>query len=388
MAYGFDTYGGITEAPAAKERPTSWDIYDGQNPNNLTDEQKAAYEAADRKRRGIPEPAAATPEPTPFRANYQSFTPEQLAQSGIDLSAWFNQNRAAFDPNNTMGDLSQALAGRAVATGYIDENGQFVGTPYAGAGQAYQLSQLAQTGPQVTDISQSQPYQSLTSLLEQMRNTQPMTAEQRGAYGEQMMGLEAGSLRDLNQQLAGGISGVEGMSGEEKTLYQRQIQQQIDSTRKENREIMGALSGAGRSIAAYDAMETAASQIADFTIQSQLELINNDWAKKQLEYQALKDQRDMIVQSGMQGSEQYEQQLNQMWETTMTGYATQITELANQNTQYLQQFEAHAKALYTSMMSDLDLSEAAMNQSYELYAQANMPETQEQWDEILKELLS
>lgn len=369
--------------------PTWWEAYGNQSPEGLSNEERKAYEDAYAQRQSTPTtpvtPAASAS--IPFQPNYQMFTPEQLAQSGIDLSAWFNQNRAAFDPNNTMGDLSQALAGRAVATGYIDGNGQFVGTPYAGAGQAYQLSQLAQTGPQTIDITQSQPYQGLSDLISQMQNYQPMTAEQRAAYGEQMSGMGAGSLQDLNQQLQGGISGVQGMSNQEKTLYQRQIQQQIDSTRQENREIMGALSGAGRSIAAYDAMETAASQIADFTIQSQLELINNDWAKKQLEYQALKDQRDMIVQSGMQGSEQYEQQLNQMWNQTMTGYAQQISTLANQNTQYLQQFNDHAEALYKSMISDLGLTEAAMNQSYELWAQANMPKTQEQMDDLINEIL-
>lgn len=327
-------------------------------------------------------------EPSATSSNtYGAFTIDQLTQAGIDPNAWLTQYSNIFNPQGDISDLSAYYAGMPVATGYIDAQGKFVGNPFAGAYQAGQLRTMQ--APSLTSLSQSQPYQDLSGLIGQMRNYQPGSASQT-AYMEQMLGLQSGTygstLQGMNQGLAGGIAGMQGMGQEEKSLYQRQIQNQIDATRKENRDIMGALAGAGRSIAAYDAMETAAGQIADFTIQSQLELINNDWAKKQLEYQALKDQRDFLVQGGMAGAEQFTQQLNEMWGQSMQGYAQQISTLSQENQQYMQQFEQHAEAVYKSMMADIGVNEAAMNASYELYAQAMLPKTDAEFQAALKGL--
>lgn len=328
---------------------------------------------------------------------YQTFTPEQLAELNYDTSTWLQDYASIYNPQGDVTDWS-SYAGSPIATGYVDAQGNVVANPFAGAYQAYQMRSQnpvdwirGQFGENaMTPLGQSAPYQGLNDLISQMKNYQPGNEQQMG-YVEKMLGMEPGSFQStlggMNQGLAGGIQGMQGYSQQEQSTMQRQIQGEIDNMRNESREIINALAGSGRSIAAYDSMESIAGQIADFGLRSQVEQINNNYARKQLEYQALKDQRDFMVQSGMQGAEQYNAQLQQAWNGAMQGYAQEISTLANENQQYTDLWNQHAEATYKSYMMDLGLTEAAMNQSYELWAQAHMDELLAQSDDLIQELL-
>ncbi len=390
MSWGFDTYGG--DSGTATESKVSG----GDRADALLEEERRRLAAQAAAAAATP----ATPPATPFTPQFQAFTPEQLAAiQGFDVNAWFGQNAGVFNPQNQTGmNYAQTYAGTPVATGYVDQNGKFVGTPMLGAAQAQAMRSedplswiREQFGEGAfTPLTQSPAYTGLSGLISEIRGYQPGGADQT-AYVEKTLGLEPGSygstLGGMNQQLGGGIGGMQGLSAEEQSTFQRQAQQQIDSMREESRQIVGALAGSGRSIAAFDAMEGIAGQIADFGLQSQVELINNNWARKQLEYQALKDQRDFLVQSGMQGAEQYTQQLQSAWNTAITGYAQEISTLANENQQYAELWNQHAEATYKSYMMDLGLTEEAMNQSAELWAQSHMDELLAQQSDLLAEIM-
>jgi coproporphyrinogen III oxidase-like Fe-S oxidoreductase len=81
-----------------------------------------------------------------------------------------------------------------------------------------------------------------------------------------------------------------------------------------------------------------------------------------------------MVGAGMAGAEQYATQLQNQRLTAIQGYAQQLTTLATENQQYMTAFDQHAAAVYNSLMTDLGLEKAAMDQSFEWYAQYITPQ--------------
>jgi hypothetical protein len=341
---------------------------------------------------GVATPAAlATPTP-------QLYTPEQLAAAGY-TGDWFGEWGNIFNPsgNATAADY----AGQQIASGYYDPNTKTWNlSPYmAGQYQANQLRNAIPNAPtgEYMNIASSAAFSGLSDLINQIKNYsqnyKPGNEDQM-AYVEQMMGLEPGSYRStmqgMNEKLQGGIGGMQGLSQEETSAFNRQAQNEIMKMREETRDIINALGGAGRSIAAYDAMEAAAGQITDYTLSSKLELLTQNIAKQEMEYNALSELRDQMVSEGVAGVEQYDAMLTNIWNESMGAYAKQISAMVDNNTGYSQQLSDYSQALLNSMAADQGVSTAALDYSSELYAMHLLPLLDEKTlaalDKLLKDL--
>jgi hypothetical protein len=332
---------------------------------------------------------------------YQTWTMEQLAAAGIDPNTFFTQYSGQLNPN---GDASVGwYAGMPVAAGYVDQNGQFVGQVAPGVYQSAYLKRNTdpmawmQENTPWQDITQTGAYQGMQGVLGQMQNypNSPEYQQDRNAsfqsLVESLRGWDAGSytnnMASMNAGLGGGVAGMQGYSPEDATKYQRQIQSQIEQMTTDTREMVGALGASGKSIAAFDAAINARSSIGDYQIQSQLAFMENDYAKKLVEYNALNEQRTQAQAQGMAGAEQFDQMLQSSWEGMVQGYATEISALSEANSQYLEAFTAHSQAMYQSMLSEIGVSQAAFDTAAESFAQANMPTTQAQWDELWQDFM-
>jgi hypothetical protein len=322
-----------------------------------------------------------------FKPTYSSFTPEQMASaSGFDTNAWFNQYQNVFNPQGTPDfNYAQEYAGTPVATGYYDVNGNFVGTPMAGAYAMWNLRNLQQP-TFVGSASYAAPIQGLQSLIQTMQNYTPMSASGYQAFGEQLGGYAPGTAGQMAGQLQGGISGMQGYTPQEQSTFQRQIQGQIEDMRSQSRDIMSALAGSGRSIAAFEAMDTLAGQIADYNIQAQVQQIINNSARKELEYNALREQYNQIISSGMAGAQQYEKQLQSIWEDMAGGFATELTTLADRDKQNIDIYNSMADHYYKQAVSEIGYDQAALDRAAELYAQAQLPQTDEEWKALMEQI--
>jgi hypothetical protein len=194
-------------------------------------------------------------------------------------------------------------------------------------------------------------------------------------YAGQMMGIEGGYtdyLGNMLGQLEGGVGGQSGLTDAEKAAYTQQIEGQIRSTREDTMQVIEALGAEGRTGAAYRAMDELSSTIGDLRVQSQVKLLENDMARKQMEYNALAQRYDIISGRGGELATNYQNLLRQNRVDAIQGYASQITVLAQENQQFLDKFSQHANTMYQQIMTEMGYESFLTEQqqaAYDLYMQ-------------------
>lgn len=328
-----------------------------------------------------PTPAASVIPPTPatasqgqsFTPNYQTLTGAQMASLGYGYGGdWWTQNAGVFNPTGEFTTPEQYQAfygGSPVATGYSGASGTWTVNAMPGTYQAGKMRTMQ--FPNLSPITSASSYQGLQGLIQtlQVGPNFPGAA----SYAAGIMGTTPEQYQQtmggLMGQLGKGVSGQEGLPKEQQDLMNRQLQWQIDDSRENMREIVGALAGSGRSIQAFQQMDEIASQIRDTYAQGKLTQWNLNMAQQKLQYDAAMQQYNMMSNLGLQGADQFLNNIRANQESQLQAYATDISTLAQQNQVDIQAFQAHADTYYKSFMVDLGLDEAAMNKTYEQYSQ-------------------
>ena len=244
--------------------------------------------------------------------------------------------------------------------------------------EAYQLHQLrtenpedwwGQEGYDYQDIGQSQPYQGLEGLINQWQNPDQQAQDIAGAGGYAAQALGFGSQQEMTDSLSRlnqRLNEID-FSGELTEDQQRGLTSDVQMVREENKMILESMQAEGRSSAAFYKADELSSQVADMYIQGKLKYMEGNLLRSQVEFDALNSQYQGMVQSGMQGSEQYLTNLYNNRIGALQGYATEMTSLVNQNAQYIDLYKSHVQQVYQSIMTDMGYDEHTMNMAQEFY---------------------
>ena len=338
-----------------------------------------------------PEPTTTdTDIPTlPPPREYQSLTGSQLA--GIYGENWWEAPELAqFTGGLTGGavDFSDwgAYGGIPVIRGYYDENGTWV--PESIVPGAYDLYQSQPQSPEEitqdltgmgwTPLTESQPYQDLSSMIAQMQSPeyQQNVAQQTQDYISNFLGTDwQTKTTELDQAIARKFAEIEQMEmyGQMSPEAERQLARDIQSVRSENMELADALAGGGRGMSIWGVLDSMQGQILDATTQARFAYSTNYLAKKELEYNALNDRYKFMVGAGMEAAGQYLGEIQNQRLMTMQGYMTQMNATISANEQYMNIYQNSINQVYQHFMMELGLDEHEMNAASEAYAQYMTP---------------
>jgi len=276
--------------------------------------------------------------------------------------------------------LKRDYAGIPIALGYYDENGNWNTVQVLSVAKTLLEilgldfeDWMAEHGYDWTNIQESGSWQAQQDLLQRMTSPEGMEADASAAYDymERMLGFEPGefksSMQELNDALSGGIAGTEGWTEETRREYERSLAQQVANVRDDTMRMVEALGAEGRTGQAFIAMDEISSQIADMRLQGSFKMMEADQAAKAMQYAALSQRYDSLASSGSQQAQYYMDQMQENRMAALGTYATQITQLQAQNTQYMDLFEQHAQILYQQFMIELSYDVAAIEFSSALF---------------------
>ncbi len=121
-------------------------------------------------------------------------------------------------------------------------------------------------------------------------------------------------------------------------------------------------------------------------------MINDDYMRKKAESDKAMQRYQLMVQEGSMSKAQYMDMLMQSKSLALTGYATQINTMMQQNQQYLQMYGADLQAIgmgidniYKAIQMEIGIDEKAMNDIERQY-QMEMAPILTQMDIALQQL--
>ncbi len=229
------------------------------------------------------------------------------------------------------------------------------------------------------DITQTSPYQGITSLISQLQNPNlpaqdrqaaiDTLAKERGyATGEEYNTAMNQRATELNQ----GVSGQQGMTEEEKLAFQRVAagqQQDLEATqRRQLDSILSGQTGNSTARALMQANENIKT-IRDAQLQSTVSLMNMDYARKLDEF----DRKAQLYKDAMDRGEITIQNFMDAYKnnrlSALQGFASQVSTIMSQNQQYLNMYTSdldkvrtNAQIVYQSVSTELGIDEAAQQQ--------------------------
>jgi hypothetical protein len=220
-----------------------------------------------------------------------------------------------------------------------------------------------------------------------------ITQDNMGAaddYFARLAGFENGAnLDDYMQQLqgdmSGGISGQQGLTGEERTAMDQVMRRNMegfqDDMDRQLESIMGSGAGTMQALAVADQFR---NQISDQRLAGELEIINQDFVRKQQNYENKKQEYFGLMQQGIIGRDQFMgwvrsdnesrlqgfsaqmQAVNQQYQSSLQGYGTYLQGRGIE----AQVFESQINAMNNYANAQINLLNAEMNGIMQPYMMA------------------
>lgn len=258
------------------------------------------------------------------------------------------------------------------------EGGWEIGKIYPEAHSLYELRTqtpqdwFQQQGYNYQDISQSEPYQGLSGLLEQWQNPDFLN-QQLGAaneYGAQNLGFEsAGAYQDTLGNLQSKLDQID-FSGQLSEDQRIALSYDIQQVRQESMMMLEAMQASGRSSAALYKADEISSQIGDMYIQGKLKYMEANLARAQMEFSAISGRYESLTTQGLAQSNQYLEEANRQLLGSLQGYAMQLSTLAQQNSDYVDLYKQHADQVYQSIMADMGFDAHTLSMDQERWEQS------------------
>lgn len=323
--------------------------------------------------------------PEEAKRTYETWTGQQMAdwwsaQGG--QGNWYDPYASTLNPEGTENFDWSVYNTSPVAQVYKNAEGAYnVEKVYP---EAYNLYRLRTENPQdwwqqqgynYQDIGQSEPYQGMTGLLNMWQNPeyQNFLGEQGGEYAAKNLGFESsGAYRDTLSNLQQRLDSID-YSGQMSEDQRIALANDVQQTRQESMMMLEAMRASGRTAASLYKADEISGQIGDMYIQGRLKFMEANLARAQVETSALMGRYESLAQQGLAGAEQYLQQAQNYAGMALQGYATQLSSLVQQNSQYIDLYSQHAQQVYNSIMADMGFDEHAMNMAQESYEQYMAP---------------
>jgi len=315
----------------------------------------------------------------PPERTYETWTGQQLAdwwaQTGQEGN-WWDQYASILNPEGQADFDYGVYAGTPLAQMYKEGEGDWqVGKVYPEAYNLYRLRTenpqewWAQQGYNYQDLEQSQPYQGLTSLIQQWQDPNRMQQDigAGGQYAAQALGF--GTQQEMTDALSGlnqRLTQID-FSGQLTEDQRIALSNDVRMVREENMKMMEALQASGRHSAAFYKADEISSQIADMYVQGKLKYMEGNLLRSQVEFQALQGRYEGMVAAGTRAAGQYADMLVNNRMGALQGYAQQLDTLAQQNSQYIDLYKQHSQQMYNSIMADMGFDAHTMEMAAEAY---------------------
>jgi hypothetical protein len=284
-------------------------------------------------------------------------------------------------------DIDMTTVGDVRDYGWYDHNGEWHQTRDL-TNIAEQLRRLREITGQLpgdldlTDIQDTEAWDSLQALLDLLsdpnRTDEDLAAARADA--EKRLGMDPGGLSDLlsqyQDQLDQGVAGQQGMTPEEKDLYDRETGLEIQRMQDDNARMLEALGAGGRSTKGFEAMISLGREVASTSGQRQIDFMTNDFLRKQVEYEALAKRQETLFSQSQISIDQYVSELRQNRTMAMQGYAMQLDLYLKENEQAIavqqQEYQAlaqQAALINISIAADLGVSAQMIQETLQMYQQ-------------------
>jgi len=268
-------------------------------------------------------------------------------------------------------EAAQAYAGIPVVSGYNDKNGNWITSQQQFASQAPQIKSLqdfaspqgfsnwlVSQGITLTDTGQLQA--KMGDIAAQLQAGPDVNAQQQ--YAANTLGF--GSNAEYQGKLAGLLDNTQPLNPQQKAVFDRATEQQIQQMRTETLRAAEAIGihSTGRALVAMDDL---AQKISSTRLQAQVTYMNYDQSQRLAEYKAL-------VDANQKSQGQYADQIYKNRMGALQAYATQFDSAMKQQSQYLNEYSTdyglmvkHADVTYNAIMASIGYDKAQLEKANE-----------------------
>jgi hypothetical protein len=185
----------------------------------------------------------------------------------------------------------------------------------------------------------------------------------------------------MDAEIARGIGGQTGFTDAERWESERYINNLVSGLADQaSRDVDAILGETGSTIRAFQMADETRRQIVDVQVQYQIGRMQDDWARKKAEHEALADRKETMVQQELLSQAEYMNHTRQQAAVMLKGYATQLDAVMMNNQQLTEMYSAdleavriHAQIVYDAVNLEMGLNQAAMDASAEAFEQYLSP---------------
>lgn len=205
----------------------------------------------------------------------------------------------------------------------------------------------------------------MQSVSEMLTDPGQQALDEQGArdYFDRLAGITDGQyMEDLLNQVDAGVSAQPGLSDDERGAYQEAVDRQVNQLEqtgdRQLDSVMGSYGSQSRGLAAA---EQVRQQIGDARVQGELQIIQEDQARRQYNFESKRDQYNQMLQAGQITQQQYMEGLRADRLGALQGYASQMESLTRGFGAEIEGLRSHADIMYNTLMTDLGISQSAVD---------------------------
>jgi hypothetical protein len=228
------------------------------------------------------------------------------------------------------------------------------------------------TGGEYDDTMQQ--YNDLLSRIE----SGPSEADRQEAmaWAAELMGFDSAAdyqnrMGGLQQQINSGIGNQQGFSDEERRARQDMINRNAATQERQMERQLDAIAASGQSTMQYlKAADGARAQIADQRAAQEVGMMQEEFQRKSMQYQAKTQEYGMLLESGQINANQYMEGLRADRMGALQGYAQEMSLMLEQYGTETQAMAQHAQTIYEAINSQVGIGQAAIDEADALLEQA------------------
>jgi hypothetical protein len=165
-----------------------------------------------------------------------------------------------------------------------------------------------------------------------------------------MGGDYQGTIEGLAGSVNSGISGQDGLSDEERALYQRANDKAIaQETSSAQRTLDSVRASTGSTMAYLASADEVRSKISDLRTQKDVELMNADMARKEKNYENKAEEYYGLLEQGRISMQEYEDGLRAERYNSFQATASTLTQIASRDSSEIQNLTQLADIIYSQI---------------------------------------
>jgi hypothetical protein len=244
------------------------------------------------------------------------------------------------------------------------------------------------TGNDLTDVRGTEEWAGMSDIIRQFQEgtiPQEVIDAMIGFTGQTLgygSGEElTGDIARRREELSSGISGQQGLTPELEENLRLQSRESLRQAETFAQRALEGIRASGQSTARYFMMaDEHISNITNLRLQSELMIANEDWERKNAEFQVKDAQLNALVASGQISNQQYLEAYQNNRAMALQGYAKQVDNILQQNQEVFQMYSADQQAvaatlqnMYAGLQASMGLDQFALAEAETMYMNQIMP---------------